>query len=1705
MITNLRENFLYEKLPGAVIDLDEKGLIEAVVGGFQDRLEDLRSYTKKLSDFYTPGALPETGNNAILVDLQSGQGKLYTRSLDITPDTPPSAGVALDAWAAAQLGLDVTQVANVRYGVDLLRRVDASVLGYLAETLGAILYQSAMIADADEAAMQQRLVETWFARLRIKGTAASYEALGRILGFEDVRMTPLWSRVSPRRPEDVGNPQNDPDFSAKSDFVPQQQLSPFYNPLETRDGPFFVWTGTVDNIPSSTQFYTQVVNGFSPYISVGVIATQNGTVVHPATGSYALANGDSYTAARVIPAGSGVQFRAIVEGDAFNGLYVHVVNTGTGSLATLSVIDRLSTVKYRSSYFDLGLTADMDQVALIFGDTAARPNKDLSSGTGAVEGTGTSPYRPWINGSIALPLVALDWTTETVETAGSTVVNPRRQAGPTDRELNVQELVAAGVQVAQALEEVRPATRFPRRSSAGLLVDDTVPYAFYGSYAEIVTTGSDVTYDGSYALTPLPDYVAEVEVIAGTQAFVAVASVDPSNSQIWHYRYTGTSVVTSLSGSYNFSSGSYYFNLSPPSPGSKIAVVWTLTSTEVVRPEPSYAVKLAGGVTALARPEDDENVYSFYGSEFVNGTAYFGTYYQGLAYETVDEYPWRRDIVNGGEVVEVDAYLPSTPDVAVQPISAECVFVDQTGCEYSVYALKSTLSNRMRYRVVTRPTDTTYTPGALPIGYQGTFKSLSNLTATETALINTLTDAETLFNTGYSLYHVGLAQGVLVADVPKFYGPHHRQNLVAWLPFNEHPEDALAVADHSAVNGFQYLKSVDFTDRQWDSTGTHGWCLSLRPGAAVVSQNWRDWADEQTVSFWFNAGTTTGTAVNTLVTAGVVRFDYNSSSHVLSSYAGTAFVGSVAVAPGQWDFVYVRKTSTEAWFGNGANSISEVGAVNFFGTGSATDQIVVQTFDGTLGVHDLRVWNSLKSAGEMDLVRYYAPTATVVNYPIGFMYTANAQDRYGLLVLPNGWVTTGDLPASIRRPSLALVRRYKDTGVYEGESRFKETGLGSGHGLPALYQLGIQYGAVTGNGTAVVATEHGELPGVNALWLGDTSAGTYVVVFNGTGTNTQSGTLSPWPNIQVQTNPCRDRIWVQGTDSYVYEVMLDGTLASTSFVANRLARLRTDAEIEVNPVYGAMLSTGTFYSAWLTGWMNGTLINNVGTVSINGTGGVSQTTIIPFEQLSLAEQPTGAQVTLVQSGTYLTVNDQGTVFLKTGGTDPDTAPLYLYCNSRIKSFGVSGTGPGSAYSQWTDQTNTAADQRLDVTPMPDIVDSVTGYVVVPARGNAGLIEFNGVGPLAPGRYRLKVESGNIGQTDADFDGFNVEITINSTVLEKRLLTGLTGYNIRGFDTFEFDLTDSVLGAYLISFRWSNPFSDAATNTKRQLAIFSYELRQLTTELYQVTVGVSAPTTTLIDATNYNSGTTPGGWLLAINSYGTLAYWEHESVVYPANDTTVSKQPLSDILTGLTCEKREDILFPAGDVVISNTGSFVFPFIGTVTDIVTGTGTTPALIEDIYWEPDSLDMGGMVAWVAGDQNSAYGVDGLTSLTFLEAYNNEGYDIRQSGTLVSVSFPNLVDVNWSSGGGYGLTVRQNANLTTVSLPVFVPSDSASVWFDENALSQASVDHILGRCAASATFLTGQVVLNGGSNSPPSATGLTYVTMLTTGTRSVFVSTN
>ena len=207
-LQSLPENHLYDLLPAAVIEFDVRKLLEAVVGGVQDRQEDLRHFVKGFEVFLDPTkTFPEGEFNSINALLENPEtGKQYNRSLIIDDETPleNAPNSELVAWVAERLNIDESLIISAQYASDTLRMVDENMLEFLAVTIGSTIWLTDKTTN--DISRQRQIVESWFPRLKFKGTPQSFVTLGRLLGFDDVSYDPLWGRVAPHVTHDLGHP-----------------------------------------------------------------------------------------------------------------------------------------------------------------------------------------------------------------------------------------------------------------------------------------------------------------------------------------------------------------------------------------------------------------------------------------------------------------------------------------------------------------------------------------------------------------------------------------------------------------------------------------------------------------------------------------------------------------------------------------------------------------------------------------------------------------------------------------------------------------------------------------------------------------------------------------------------------------------------------------------------------------------------------------------------------------------------------------------------------------------------------------------------------------------------------------------------------------------------------------------------------------------------------------------------------------------------------------------------------------------------------------------------------------------------------------------------------------------------------------------------------------------------------------------------------
>lgn len=96
------------------------------------------------------------------------------------------------------------------------------------------------------------------------------------------------------------------------------------------------------------------------------------------------------------------------------------------------------------------------------------------------------------------------------------------------------------------------------------------------------------------------------------------------------------------------------------------------------------------------------------------------------------------------------------------------------------------------------------------------------------------------------------------------------------------------------------------------------------------------------------------------------------------------------------------------------------------------------------------------------------------------------------------------------------------------------------------------------------------------------------------------------------------------------------------------------------------------------------------------------------------------------------------------------------------------------------------------------------------------------------------------------------------------------------------------------------------------------------------------------------------------------------------------------------------------------------------------------------------------------------------------------LTDCNALTSISFPALTTITKDSGFRFAFIINFCSSLATISFPNVIIPDGTRLLFSNNALTQASVDHILARGVASAGFVTGSIELRGGTNSAPSVAG-------------------
>ena len=1122
-VSSIPEEYLYQLLPQGVIDLDKRKLIEAVLGGYQDRVSDLRSYVNALSELATPDAqFPQLSFNVVLVRFTGPTGQVITRSLDILPSTPSLDDVdGLTAWAIDQTGLDATQILSVVAGTDLLRTVDIDSVSLLAENVGALLYDGLTDTTPEQARLtRQRLLESWFPRLRIKGTAESFEVLGRIIGFEDIAVTPLWSRLVPHQPSDPGSKDNDGDFSSRPEQTPAASLPDSrYDPLDVSDGIFYDWSsGPLSEDPASARYWPLAINNRNPFIEIAVV----GAVTRPLVGRYILAGGAPNTTASVFldqgTVSSNLVANAVMDGDTFNGMRVAVVDQG-GTAVGLEISDRMSAVKYRSSYFNFKATLTSA------GTEPVQPSPDLEKIPWLTpDGTTQAPFRPWTGGSFETDVTLFP---DAVSTAGI-MIEARVQAAGTAVQLNSADFESAS-RLAENLDSLRAATRRIRAKGVGVAFKDQSTFAAYPDEVLLFSTTGSGTYEGTVVSgAPTPPFELFLQAYVGTTPRQTFMDSTVSG--------TVSAAGDGFYGFYSVQDNYYRMVVTPGDFGSsgKLIASYIADVGTNVRTEPSYSAKQNGTVGFLSRPED----------QFDSSRANLSLH---------DENPWSRPQTFSGESVERDLYLPRVEDMALTPAEPPYKALALSGRQYEISVLDGTQhSHPYRYKVLQTQEFDPITGEAIRTNYDRLLLALDQTGA---------------------LHHTLLIDDVLVAS--QYWSPSKWSSLAQWTPFNDHPLDSISPYSRYA----QLVDSdIKHDNRLWDPV--RGWYTKFDAKDGCTIQADLALGPSYSMAFWINAPTspTTGliTKIITLSDTILVKLNQvtggDSVANIDVSFVVNGIetpIGSQTIPLDNWTFVAIRAEgdSVDIGFGDG---FSDISWSNFIPTGLvslANQTIRVETANRSFGIHDLTLWADSKSRDDFAIIYKPAFAASPVPYPTPYVESLSRDSRYVMRLMPSGFAYP-DSNEVVQVPyTPGYAQRYGFDAMFHGDDRFKQVGLGDGNEVQTVYQLGLRGIYVEGSGRTLVSGSNPSLPGYNEQWAPTPGTVDTVVAPYGPSGGT-AGTVSlpstPWPNL-ILTNPAQDRIFVKGDDGSVYHVYLDDLGSGVGLYAQRVNLNRPSLEFGTVP------------------------------------------------------------------------------------------------------------------------------------------------------------------------------------------------------------------------------------------------------------------------------------------------------------------------------------------------------------------------------------------------------------------------------------------------------------------------------------------------------------------------------------------------------------
>lgn len=270
--------------------------------------------------------------------------------------------------------------------IQLYKR-EAQILQFLARTVG-----EEIDIGLPHFALRP-LLNTAIRRHHVKGSHTSFSLLGRIMGIFDLKVQELWTRATLTDPSNPSGSENNDDFSPvpeKYPYWPEGAIysgvsrpqwpvgSEDYDPFELDDDPA-IKTLVFNHLVldrRSVRYYNTVLNEHNPFITIREPILEK---LKP--GTYTLTGGAAQSRATVsvpsISGGSVTHLDATALGSHGNSITVTVVNNQSGTQG-MTLDGPQSTIKYKSSYFDLVFGLDLDAM---YATMAAIPVETLPDAT----------------------------------------------------------------------------------------------------------------------------------------------------------------------------------------------------------------------------------------------------------------------------------------------------------------------------------------------------------------------------------------------------------------------------------------------------------------------------------------------------------------------------------------------------------------------------------------------------------------------------------------------------------------------------------------------------------------------------------------------------------------------------------------------------------------------------------------------------------------------------------------------------------------------------------------------------------------------------------------------------------------------------------------------------------------------------------------------------------------------------------------------------------------------------------------------------------------------------------------------------------------------------------------------------------------------------------------------------------------------------